>query len=167
MAKGYIKLHRQIADHWLWSGEPYDRAHAWIDLLLLANWKESKRIIKGQIVEQKRGEVIASVGTLAKRWGWSENKVRRFLHDLAEEGMIQADGRAYGTSITIENFAFFQDEQRTDGIADERADGRADGRQQKKNKEEIKKTRAREDDVKAVPAPAWFTEKVSETFGKM
>lgn len=165
-SKGYIKLHRQITDHWLWTGEPFDRAHAWIDLLLMANWKTSKRVIGGQVIEQQRGEVITSVGTLAKRWRWSENKVRRFLKALAAEGMAQADGRAYGTRITIENYAFFQDEQRADGRANERADGRADGRQQKNNKEEHKEdARAREDAIEATSPPAWFVEQVQQTFG--
>ena len=166
MKSGFIKLHRQITEHWLWSAEPYDRAHAWIDLLLQANWATNKRLINGQLIEQQRGEVLTSIHALAVRWKWSDNKVRRFLHDLAAEGMIQADGRAYGTSITIENYTFFQDERRANGRADERADGRADGRQHKKNKEEIKKTRAREDEPEAVSAPAWFVEKVEQTFGR-
>ena len=162
---GYIKLHRQIAQHWLWNDGPFDRAHAWIDLILLANWKTSKRMIGGQLVEQQRGEVLTSIAKLAKRWRWSENKVRRFLADLTAEGMVHTNGRAYGTSITVENYAFFQDERRADGRANERADGRADGRQQKKNKEEIRNACAREDDVEAVAPPAWFTEKVNKTFG--
>lgn len=167
MAKGFIKLHRKIADHWIWSGEPFDRAHAWIDLLIMANWKTNKRVIGGQVVEQQRGEVLTSIGTLAKRWRWSENKVRRFLKVLVEEGMVQADGRAYGTSLTIENYAFFQDEQRADGRANERPDGRADGRQQKNNKEEHKEDAcAREEATEATSAPAWFVEQVERTFGR-
>lgn len=167
MAKGFIKLHRQIAENWLWTGEPFDRAHAWIDLLIMANWKSNKRVIGGQIVEQQRGEVITSVGALAKRWRWSENKVRRFLKALTAEGMIQANGRPYGTSITVENYAFFQDEERANGRANERADGRPDGRQQKNNKEEHKEdARAREEAVEATSPPAWFVEQVQQTFGR-
>lgn len=154
MKDGFIKLHRQITDHWLWNnGEPFDKRSAWIDLILMANWKTATRSFGGQIVQQKRGEVLISIGKLAKRWMWSENKVRRFLDDLVAEGMVRTDGRARGTSITIENYALFQDARRADGRADERADGRAHGRLQKKNKEEQKETRARGGDTPVVAPP--------------
>lgn len=151
MKDGFIKLHRKIQDHWLWkNGEPFDKRSAWIDLLLLANWETATNSIKGIRFEQKRGEVVESISFLAKRWGWSENKVRRFVADLSAEGMVRADGRAYGTSITIENYELFQSRRRADGRANERADGRPDGRQEKKNKEELKETHARECDPEAV-----------------
>ena len=178
MKDGFIKLHRKIQDHWLWkNGEPFDKRSAWIDLLLLANWETATNSIKGIRFEQKRGEVVESISFLAKRWGWSENKVRRFVADLSAEGMVRADGRAYGTSITIENYELFQSRRRADGRANERADGRPDGRQEKKNKEELKETRAREgsvDEPAAAPEegeaeamPDWFKEQVENTFGRM
>lgn len=154
MKDGFIKLFRQIMKHWLWFADPFDRAHAWIDLLLMANWETATNCINGQVFEQKRGEVVASISFLAERWRWSENKVRRFLNVLAAEGMVRTDGRPYGTSITIENYASFQGGRRADGRADERADGRADGRQSKKNKEEQKETRARESDPEVVDSAA-------------
>ena len=136
MKDGFIKLHRQIQDHWLWkNGEPFDKRSAWIDLLLLANWENATNSIKGIKFEQKRGEVVESISFLAKRWGWSENKVRRFVANLAEEGMVRAHGRAYGTSITIENYETFQDVRRADGTAKRRGVGTADGTHNKKYKE--------------------------------
>lgn len=150
MKSGFIKLFRQITKHWLWFADPFDRAHAWIDLLLMANWETATNCINGQVFEQKCGEVVTSISFLAKRWRWSENKVRRFLKVLTAEGMVRTDGRPYGTSITIENYTHFQGGRRADGRADERTDGRADGRQSKKNKEEYKETRARECDPEAV-----------------
>lgn len=177
MKDGFIKLHRKIQDHWLWkNGEPFDKRSAWIDLLLLANWETATNSIKGIRFEQKRGEVVESISFLAKRWGWSENKVRRFIADLTAEGMVRADGRAYATSITIENYELFQSRRRADGRADGRADERTDGRQEKKNKEEQRNARARgssEDpdaaleEVEAEGMPDWFKEQVEGTFGRM
>lgn len=161
MAKGFIKLYRQITKHWLWFADPFDRAHAWIDLLLMANWETITRPINGMAVEQQRGEIITSVGFLAKRWRWSENKVRRFLKALTADDMVRTDGRPYGTSITIENYASFQGGRRTNGRADERTDGRADGRQEKKNKEEYKE-RAGADEGDCVDVASLPREEVEE-----
>ena len=162
MAKsGFVKLHRQITEHWLWNGEPFDKAHAWIDLLLMANWKTTKRMFNGGIITQERGQVVCSINGLAERWGWSPNKVRRFLKVLAAEGMVHTDGSTYGTTITIEKYAFFQDERRADGTAD----GRADGTQQKK-KEEIKEIKKGQGTAacEAVPMPEDFKAKLDTMF---
>lgn len=178
MKGGFIKLFRQITKHWLWFADPFDRAHAWIDLLLMANWETGMNCINGITFEQQRGEIVVSIGYLAKRWRWSKGKVTRFLDALAGDGMIHTDGRAYGTSITIENYTYFQGGRRANGSADGAADGSADGAQSKKNKEEYKETRARESDPEAVDSaaleeggaeamPDWFKEQVENTFGRM
>ena len=40
MSKGFISLHRELQDHWLWHSEKFTKAQAWVDLLMLANHKE-------------------------------------------------------------------------------------------------------------------------------
>lgn len=177
MKSGFIKLFRQITKHWLWFADPFDRAHAWIDLLLMANWETGMNCINGITFEQQRGEIVVSIGYLAKRWRWSKGKVTRFLDALAGDGMIHTDGRAYGTSITIENYTVFQGGRRANGSADGAADGSADGSQSKKNKEEYKETRARGiasehpaaalEEGEAEAMPDWFKEQVENTFGRM
>ena len=118
MKNGFIKLHRQIQDNWLWkSDEPFDKRSAWIDLILMANWEESTHLINGQLVKQRRGEVLTSIGYLAKRWKWSMNKVRRFVEQLTAEGMVRANGTTYGTSLTIEKYAFWQDARPSDSTS--------------------------------------------------
>ena len=181
---GWIKIDRQLKDHWIWTGEKFTRGQAWVDLLMLANWEDATMVFNGQITHVERGQLMTTIGFLAKRWMWSENKVRRYLADLRAEGMVRtngrpngrANGRANGTLITIEKYAFFQDGRRTDGRADGRANERPNGRQKKKNKEEIKNARARgssEDpdaaleEVDAEGMPDWFKEQVEGTFGKM
>lgn len=177
MKNGFIKLHRQIQDNWLWkSDEPFDKRSAWIDLILMANWEESTHLINGQLVKQRRGEVLTSIGYLAKRWKWSMNKVRRFVEQLTAEGMVRANGTTYGTSLSIEKYAFFQGQRRANGTTVETSDETADGTQHKKNKEELRNARARgssEDpdaaleEVEAEEMPDWFRKQVEGTFGKM
>lgn len=73
MNDGWIKLDRAIQDNWLWEDKPFDKGKAWIDLLMLANWKDNKIPFKGEIVTCKRGDVNISITALAERWGWSRN----------------------------------------------------------------------------------------------
>jgi hypothetical protein len=47
MKRGWICLHRQIQDHWLWEDRPFSRGQAWIDLLMLANHEDKKMIFDG------------------------------------------------------------------------------------------------------------------------
>lgn len=135
MNDGFVLLHRQIIDNELWDDKPYAKGQAWVDLIMKANFKEVRKTIKGNKVVIKRGQLLRSVENLADDWGWSPNKVRRFLGYLVKEQMAQVDGRPYGTLITIENYECFQDVRRANGRTNERADGRADGRGEKERKE--------------------------------
>lgn len=76
---GWIKIHRQICDNWVWDEKPYSKGQAWIDLLLMANHQESKFPYKGEIIILTRGTVYRSVLCLSERWGWGREKTRRFL----------------------------------------------------------------------------------------
>lgn len=139
MGTGYIKLDRRILESDIWAAKPFDRARAWVDLLLLANWKDRDEFYRGQVLHRKRGDVNCSIGWLADRWGWSENKVRRYLRSISGMGMCTVNGTPNGSTITIENYAFYQDERRTDetpnGRPNERPNERPDGRHHKKGKE--------------------------------
>ena len=151
MKNGFIKLHRQIQDHWLWNNdEPFDRRSAWIDLIMMASWKSGTRDFKGQIIEQRRGDVVTSVKSLSMRWRWSEGKVRRYLDALQKDGMLTKKRQSHGVVLTIENFSSFQDERRTDSSSHGSSRGSSDGDNRRMDKEEDKETRARECDQEAV-----------------
>ena len=158
--KGYIKLDRQLMDHELWQEKPFDRARAWVDLLMMANYKDHDVIRKGKLEHRKRGEVNTSIGYLAQRWGWSENKVRRFLGILNECAMCRTNGRPNGSTLTIENYTKYQDGQRTNGRTNERpnerTDERTDGRHDKKGKEREKK--GKENNVRSRRTKSSFLE---------
>ena len=106
---GWITLNRKITSHWVWNCEPYSKAHAWLDLLLYANHSDTKIILKGVLIELKRGQQARSQVTLAEQWGWSRDKVKRFIKTLENDGMISHQTSQLTSIITIYNYASFQD----------------------------------------------------------
>lgn len=109
MADGYIKLYRSTFTHWLCDDKPYDEFHAWVDLLQLANFAASKSSYRGEMIERRRGEVNRSKKNLSLRWGWSYNRVCRFLAKLEDDEMISVKTNRRRTVITIRNYSRYQD----------------------------------------------------------
>lgn len=118
---GWICLHRDIQEHWLFNFDEPDKALAWIDLLLSANHEDNKFMIKGRVVECQRGQVAMSQVTLQKRWKMSQNKLKRFLVLLKNDGMIDLETNDLTTLITICNYSSFQQGERADERPDERS----------------------------------------------
>lgn len=106
--QGWISVHRKIRDSWIWSEKPYDKAHAWIDLLLSANYEDKKVSLGNQIVEVQRGSFITSELKLMDRWGWGKEKTRNFLKMLEADGMIKKISDKRKTLIKIENYNSYQ-----------------------------------------------------------
>lgn len=138
MRAGWIKLNRQLLDNPLWSAEPFSKGQAWVDLLMLANHKPGKFMKKGQVVEVGRGQLALSVTSLVERWGWSKNKVLRFLNVLESESMVKRHANHLTTIITICNYSSFQDGETPDetpnGTPDETPSGTS-GETQTRSKE--------------------------------
>ena len=107
--KGWVKLHRDIMDHWMWEDEPFTKAQAWIDLILLANHKEERFHHRGKIINGERGCVYRSISWLAKRWKWSRDKTRSFLHLLENDGMVTVNSSVNQTAIALVNYGKYQD----------------------------------------------------------
>ena len=118
--KGYIKVYRDIRDHWIWQEKPYGKAQAWIDLLMLANHEEKKILFDGQLITVGKGQHMTSLTKLAERWGWSRSKVKRFLDVLKSEQMCNTKRNSNGTLITVINYGFYQDTRNTKRNTDEK-----------------------------------------------
>lgn len=111
-SQGWISVHRNIYDNWIWNDtEQFDKRSAWIDLLLMVNHEDNKVLIDGQLKIIKRGQRITSINKLAKRWKWSRKKVTNFLQTLEEDDMIilKKEQGKY-TTVTIVNYSFYQDQ---------------------------------------------------------
>lgn len=107
--QGWIKLHRQLKDCWIYEDKPYDRTHAWIDLLLRANHSDKKVMLGNELVEVKRGSFITSELKLCDAWGWSKTKLRSFLRLLEADNMIEVFSDHKKTTINIVNYSVYQD----------------------------------------------------------
>jgi hypothetical protein len=108
METGFIIIHRKITENWLWLSEPFSKAHAWLDLLLLANHTEGSFFIRGVKIIVKRGVVARSEETLAERWRWSRNKVRSFIKLLENEQQIKQHRSNVLNTIEIINYDLYQ-----------------------------------------------------------
>ena len=152
MAKtgSYIKIDRGLKKNALWLERPFSKGQAWVDLLLLAQGVEMDKHYRGQVQHMEPGTVYTSVLYLSNRWGWSRNKVYRFLDVLISAQMIAIQGRTSngtinrtsnetnddtkngttnGTIISIENWAFYQNSDTNNGTKNGTVNGTTDGTQ--------------------------------------
>ena len=120
---GWIKLHRKIMDGAYWLSEPFTRAQAWIDLLLLANHTPGHIRKRGILIEVQRGQVGFSEESLVARWKWSRGKVIRFLSELKSNQKISRNpvqqNPKLSSLITIVNYDLYQ----SNGTSDSTTDG--------------------------------------------
>lgn len=107
--KGWIALHRNIREHWVYQEKRvFSKYEAWLDLLMDANHQNNKFLFDGQLIEVNRGEFITSVRQLCERWGWSNTKVNRFLEMLEHDQMLIRKSDSKKTAISIVNYDFYQ-----------------------------------------------------------
>jgi hypothetical protein len=118
---GWIRAHRALSDHDLWLSEKFTRGQAWMDLLLIANWRPGRILKRGIWVDLKPGQIGWSLESLAKRWRWSKGRVMRYLNELQTDTQIELQKNNVTTVITITNWGKYQ----PDGIADEQTDDTA------------------------------------------
>jgi len=108
MEQGFIIHQRKITENWLWLSEPFSKAQAWVDLLLLANHSEGSFFIRGVKVEIRRGQVGKSEENLSQRWKWSRGKVRAFIKLLETEQQIKQHRSPILNVLEILNYDFYQ-----------------------------------------------------------
>lgn len=112
---GWIKIHRSITSHWLYSEKrTYSKLEAWYDILLNVNFSDNKVILKGKLYEVKRGESILSYESWGKRWNWDKSKVRRFFNLLQNDSMIELKCDNITTHLTVCKYESYQGERNAD-----------------------------------------------------
>jgi len=111
---GWIKLHRQIREHWIWDDPDYLKA--WICILLMANHEDKKVLINCELIECKRGQSVMSVSSWAKIFGkgWTRQRVRTFFELLKNDSMINQEGLNKTTRLTICKYEDYQEQQPTE-----------------------------------------------------
>ena len=109
---GWIKISTDIARHWIWNDA--ERLKWWIDILFMASWKDNKQLVGKKLVSLRRGQLVASISFLCKRWGRSRSMVEPFLNLLYEEGMISKEIGNNVSIITVLNYEKYQANNSTD-----------------------------------------------------
>lgn len=141
--QGHVKLARK-AFHphdgdplWL---EPrvFSRWEAWVDVLQTAAFRDRSHPTKWGAVDLKRGEFVASLRYLAKRWQWSVKRVRVWFSTLCKWARLEARRETQaGTVYLIVNYDRYQSNAKPEGTA-EGTDNGIEGAQEGHKKEALK-----------------------------
>lgn len=136
---GFYLMARGWLDHPSFSSrEPYSRREAWIWLIEAAAFTERRVGVVGKTVTIARGQLTHSTRFMAGKWGWSEAGVRRFLHRLKTDAMIDAHSDAGQMIVTICNYDKYQTGQ-VIADADVDAAGDAEATQHRRSTDAKKK----------------------------
>lgn len=106
--EGWIKLHRKLKDHWIWKSD--NRLKWWIDILMTVNHNDTKVLIKGTLIECKRGQSIRSLESWGRDWNVTKGAVRDFFRLLQNDSMIHTESLQITTRITVCNYEDYQAE---------------------------------------------------------
>ena len=108
-ASGWVAVNRSLLSSWIWSSEErYNRPQAWVELIMMAAYKDDKILYRGQLIQKKRGQIRASIKWLADRWNWDRKTVKNFLDQLQKAGSIVVESDPGGTTITLVNYDLYQ-----------------------------------------------------------
>lgn len=104
----YIKINKEIIDHWLFQNADFFRA--WVWMLVKANWKKGSFLHRksGEQIEVSRGQFFTTERCLATAFGWSRTKVKTFLERLKTDKIIDHKKDQNGTLISICNYDKYQ-----------------------------------------------------------
>lgn len=167
----WLKLYRKFQGHPFWQeNRVFSRAEAWLDILMSANYEDRKELIKGRLVQYKRGSWNTSELKLCSRWGWSRNKMRAYLTLLEKEAMITRNATTDGTTITIVNYDFYQSKGTAADTAQDTAEGTssgiAQGTQTKNNKKVKKEEKDKKEYAEFVSLTPEEYDRLADEFGE-
>jgi hypothetical protein len=105
---GWIKLNRSIQDSFIWNFDKPQYGLAWVDMLMLANYKDKQILFNGKLQTIKRGSFVTSTVKLAERWHMNRRTVKAFLDVLQSDGMITYECTRHCTTVSIVNYLKYQ-----------------------------------------------------------
>ena len=127
--KGFVLLWRSSFDNDVINDdrEPFDKRSAWFYLTAVANHENNTFVYNGKDITINKGQHHTSIAKLAKRWHWSENRVRRYLVILERHHMIETERTTNGTTITIVNYGIYNNVRQTNGTTNGSTVGTTNG----------------------------------------
>jgi hypothetical protein len=170
---GYIYLHRQIIEHWLWTKKRiFSEVEAWLDILLEVRWKQepTKPIkIKNRYLVCNHAESICSLETWAKRWNWNKSKVVRFLDVLKKDNMIDTQNETVTIRLKVLNYDIYQCKRNDNETITERERNASEtqlkpnNKDNKENKEKNSSSSKLEISKDAIKFSNWFKSLLPDT----
>lgn len=154
MGKGYTKRPRYIEELGLMGEtEPFDKIHAYDYLLAKCNIEKKTFPLRGSKKMQTvdRGQLFTSIDKLSKAWRWSKNKVRTYIDMLKGMGLLQAEGTADGTLLTLVKYDDDGIQPQAEGTAQRTAKGTAKGTAEGTRLKKDKNSKESKEKKKAAP----------------
>jgi len=142
--EGWIKIYRQIKEHWIWDNPLYLKA--WLTILITVNHEDKKILIEKELIDCGRGQSLLSLSGWAKLFGkgWTIQKVRTFFDLLRSDTMIITEGLRKTTRLTVCNYDIYQNQQQTENRQTTSKE-QADNKQITTNKNEEEYKEGKED----------------------
>jgi len=102
MSKGWVCLHRSLADHWIY--EDPDFLKIWVSMLFKANHETKTTLFNGSLVTVERGQFVFGRIKFAAETNISESKIRKALKLLKTDQMISQQNSSKYSIISILNY---------------------------------------------------------------
>lgn len=107
MSGNWIKISRDIRENWVWDEPRYLKW--WLDILMMASYKNKKVLVGNELIELERGSFITSQSQLAKRWNADRRTVKKYLDLLQDAQMIVHILHSKKTIVKVLNYSIYQD----------------------------------------------------------
>ena len=126
---GWIKIHRQIEDHWVFENPVYLKR--WLTILMKANHSDRKINLGYDLIDINSGQCAYSLRTWSAIFECGTKQTTKFFDMLENDGMIKREtigsGKQSTTLINISNYEQFQTIKETQGTTQEDAKGKRKG----------------------------------------
>ena len=149
----WIKLNRKIWDSFIWSFDDPKYTLAWIDMLLMANYKDKQIRCRGTVETIRRGSFVTSILKLAERWGMNRKTVKNFLDVLQQNGMITYITSNRWTTVFISNYLLYQGFPGFESSEDGQQNGQQNGHNIRKEESKEGKEYKKEESEEKAPVP--------------
>ena len=107
---GWIKVHRDIVEHWIWQDEKYFRW--WMTILLSVNHETKTFPVNHELYTCNPGESFRSIEAWAGKFGCAKKTVFKFFELLKKDGMIKTKTVGSGNRrkhlLTVMNWQKYQ-----------------------------------------------------------
>lgn len=116
-ASNFLQISRNIQNTPYYKDKPFNRGAALVDLMMLTQHTECQEYKRGELVTYKRGHCYHPIEEFATRWGWERRRVKRFLDQLKDDGILTYKTSKRGTHIVMLKYEELQGYGTSNGIS--------------------------------------------------